>query len=262
MVGAISMYYKIIKDKIEEEKKRKREMYSLHDEVILKEMLKEINLQFGTSLKYLSEVEMFTVPRAGKIVSQYFNRFQSETIRAYLLPWIVSDKIENCATIVYDAYNHFKESDEYISAPGKPSPAHIHVRYDNAFIRLKPKRMREKLILLANNPRDAFYLPFTVRMLASWKTPSLEKKLIEYMNSAGITAESVGITDSEDWYPSIYYIRRELLFTGIQGLQYYSSKEAKEEIEKYCNVPDVDIRTAAQKAMKRVLECGKKSESL
>ena len=39
-------------------------------------------------------------------------------------------------------------------------------------------------------------------------------------------------------------------------------KLSKEEIEKYCNVPDVDIRTAAQKAMKRVLECGKKSESL
>ena len=244
-------YNKILLDNIDREKKGIDYVIQESDKKIFAEMIDKINEHCGTDFHYLAEIDAFNIPKSGAIMVQYLDRFQSETIRGYLIPQIVSDRVENCAAIVLLSYLHFKSSDEYISSPGQPAPADIYVRYDNAFRRLKPKRIKTELLALAYNPRDAFYLPFTMRMLASWKMPDLEAVFTSYMDSPSITAESVGLPEqSENYYPPLSFIRRELKFTAIDCLRYYPSEDTIELIRNCTNDPDKDIRMAAEKSLR------------
>ena len=152
---------------------------------------------------------------------------------------------------------HFKSSDEYISAPNKPTPAHIYVRYDNAFNSLKPRKIKNELIKLAYNPRDAFYLPLTIRMLASWKLPELKELLISFLCDTNIKLQDIDLLEeSAESFLSLENIRRELKFTAIDGLKYYPSSETITLIEKLVYDSDSDIRILAKKSLK-VLTRGK-----
>lgn len=218
---------------------------------LLQMMISEINT-LGYDVHYLAEIEAFRLPGLGEIIKKYINKYNSEATRAYLIPQMILDKVDDCAKLVLDLYLHFKHSDEYISKPEKPAPAHIYVRYDNAFKRLKPKRLKKQLIKLVSNPRDAFYLPFTMRMLASWKEEEIKYMLISYLDESSITAESIGLYDEENrpFFPSLASVRRELKFTAIDGLRYYPSIEIMELIKPYTIDSDLDVRAAAERTVK------------
>ena len=234
-----------------EEEIKEIESYSETDKQLLKALMREINDSLGTEIRYLFEIDRFYIHGSGKHILNYIDSFTSETIRAYLMGQMVYDRIPGCGEILLRLYQHFKQSDVYISKKGKPAPVHIAVRYDNAFRRLKLKRMKKGLLSFAANPRDAFYLPFTVRMLASWRMPEMEGILLQYLDSSGITPESVGLpTQNEGYYPSLPSIRRELLFTAIGSLKYYPSEENQQRI-KCCIVDsDVDIRSAVEETLR------------
>ena len=244
------IYGKVIEDLIDDEKKGLGHWYTEYDKTVLKKMLGEINEQYHTNFHYLAEIGAFNIHGAGSIMVRYLDLFQSESVRCYLIPQIVADKVANCAVLVLDSYLRFKESDEYIAAPGKPAPAHIYVRYDNAFKKLKPKALKKELLSLAKKPRDAFYLPFTMRMLASWKMPEMKSILMDYLDSSNITNESLGLyEDVENRFPPLTFIRRELKFTAINGLRYYPSENTLNLLSSYENDSDRDIKLAAKKSL-------------
>jgi hypothetical protein len=213
-------------------------------------MIDTINEYCGTDIHFLAEIDAYNISGSGIIMVQYLDQFQSESIRSYLIPQIVSDRVKDCARIVLSSYLHFRNSSEYISAPNKPAPAHIYTRYDNAFRDLKPKKLKDDLLSLAYNPRDAFYLPFTMRMLASWKIPVLERVFSSYIDSSNITHEAIGLPmESENYYPPISFIRKELKFTAIDSLKYYPSESTIKLIYDCTNDQDKDICMAAKKTL-------------
>lgn len=233
---------------IEEEQSGKQYGCSEGDKDLLQAMMKEINSCLGTNLHYLAELDHYHIKGSGEIVAKYIQSFQSESVKAYLIPQMVLDKTQDCDLLIYQLYMHFKASDAYRAKPGKPSPAHIFVRYDNAFRRLKPKRLKAELLALAGHPQDAFYLPLTMRMLASWKLPATEEILLSYLDGSKITAESVGLPpEEENRFP---FIRRELKFTAIEGLKYYPTERNTALIRSYTNDPDKDISMAVKKTSK------------
>ena len=117
--------------------------------------------------------------------------------------------------------------------------------------RMAPKKLKNELVKLARNPRDAFYLPFTMRMLSSWRIPEMEALLISYSSVNSITPQDVGITESEKpYFPPFEFIKRELIFTAIAGLKYYPSAEALDIITALAADSDPDIKVAAQKTLK------------
>ena len=233
---------------IEEERSGKQYSCSEGDKDLLRAMMKEINSCFGTKLHYLAELDHYHIKGSGEIVAKYIQSFQSESVKAYLIPQMVLDKTQDCDLLIYQLYMHFKASDAYRAKPGKPSPAHIFVRYDNAFRQLKPKRLKAELLALAGHPQSAFYLPLTMRMLASWKLPATEEILLSYLDGSKITAESVGLPPEEEHrFP---FIRRELKFTAIEGLKYYPTERNTALIRSYTNDPDKDISMAAKKTSK------------
>lgn len=221
------------------------------DKALLLELLDDINNCLGTDFHYLAELDAFNVRGSGEIIARYITKFSSESVRGYLVPKLVSDKVKDCDKLILQLYLHFKLSNEYIALPGEPAPAHIYVRYDNAIKELKPKRLAKELIELAHNPRDAFYLPSTMRMLASWKMPEIKNLLISYSTNDFLTAQDVGIYDSEQpYFPSLEFMKRELKFMAIDGLKYYPSAEAKDIITSLAASTDKDIKSAAKRTLK------------
>lgn len=250
----VQLYNKVVLDGIEREKAGTDYFCVGTDKEILQTLLKEINEYAGTDLHYLAELDMYTIPGAGGIISRYIQSFSAESVRGYLLHHLISDKIKDCDKLVLNLYMHFKLSDEYISEPGFPAPAHIYARYDKAIKTLKPKRLKNDLMQLAYHPRDVFYLPFTMKMLASWKIPEIKELFILYSSETNISERDVGITDNgEVYFPPFTFIKRELRFTAIDGLRYYPSTETIETIRKYTTDSDLDISLAAKKTL-RMLE--------
>lgn len=221
------------------------------DKKLLSDLLFEINQYAGTYLHYLAELDAFRIPGAGRIVAEYIGRFSSESVKGYLIPALVSDKVQGCDKLILQLYLHFRSSNEYIAISGSAAPAHVYTRYDNAFRTLRPKRLSKELISLAHSPRDAFYLPFTMRMLASWKLPEMKDLLLSYAMSDSITAHDVGICDDgKVYFPPLKFIKRELKFTAIEGLKNYPSEETINVIASLAASEDNDIKTAAKRTLK------------
>ncbi len=244
------IYGAVLKYLIEKEIAGTDYRYSPADRAVLDEMVKEIKQECGVSVYYLAELDSFEIPGAGNIVAKYFPRFESESVRAFLLPHVVADKIADCDEFVYQWYVHFMNSDAYISPPGAPAPAHIYVRYDNMFRHLRSRKLKKRLTELVLLPRNAHYLPLTTYVLASWKVPELKDALIRYASGKDVTPEEVGIYDVNlTWYPPFDFILRELRFVGIKGLRFYRTSEVESLIR---NMPrtDRDIAAALDKTIK------------
>lgn len=247
------IHNKVLLDQIEREKNGIDFCCPAADKVVLQDMLKEINEYAGTDFRYLAELVANTIAGAGSIVARYLPQFSSVSVRSYLIPQLVHDRLPDCDKIVIQSYMHFRASDEYISKPGIPAPAHIYIRYDNALAVLKPKRLKDELVQLVKNPRDAFYLPFTMRMLASWKIPDMKNLLISYLSDDNISAQDVGLGECNDnCFPPLSFMKRELRFTAIDGLKYFPSAETREVIMKYTAYSDSDIKAAAKRTLKRL----------
>lgn len=223
------------------------------DKPVFWAMIGEINAKCNTSVKYLAELDAFHVIGAGAIVAKYIKDFSCESVKAYLIPQLVLDRVTDCDKIIFHMYLQFRKSNEYISAPGKPAPSHICTRYDSAFHTLKSKRIASDIVKVLSSPRDAFYLPLTTKLLASWKVPALKPILLSFLNPGAVTIHNVGLReDEQSCFPPFSYIRRELVFTAIYGLGYYPSIETEAALFGYLSNPDRDIRTAANKIYKKI----------
>ena len=245
------MNTKVLQDSIENEKNGLEYRYSDSDREILNEMFAELNALYRTDFHYLAELDAYSIKSARELFLKHIDRFESEYIRAILMTQIVDNGVKNAEQIVLRLYQHFKSSDEYISKQNQPSPAHIYAKYDNAFAKLKPKRIKDELLSLIATPRDACYLPLTVQMLASWKIPELQEVLISYLDGSDITAESVGLlADAEGYYPSLDFIKRQIKFSAIAGLKYYPCDKVKKLLMEYSADADKDIAQAAKKVVK------------
>lgn len=245
-------YDEVLLDCINREKAGIDYFYSESDAKVLHELLLEINKYAGTKFRFLAELDAFDIKGAGEIIARYVTKITSESVRAFLIPQMVSDRIKNCDKIILDLYMNFKSSDEYIDILKKTTPAHIYVRYDNAFKTLKPKKLKGDLIQLVRNPIDAFYLPFTIRMLASWKAPELKSLLISYLDGTVEITENIGINNKDiESCDLIANIKRELKFTAIDCLKNYLSDEIVPIIRQYEFDDDLDFRMAAKKTLKK-----------
>ena len=216
------------------------------------ELFSEINQYTGRNIQYLAEIDALDICGAGKIYAKYITKFSSESVKGYLIPQIVADRVKDSDRLLLQLYRGFKQSEEYIAKPGESSPAHIYVRYDNAFKRLKPRRLANDLMEFAYNPRDAFYLPFTMRMLSSWKIEEMRDLLIRYAcgNDLNIFGTERGNTDDTKSCPPIEFMKRELKFTAIDGLKYFPSPEVVALIKSFIDSDDKDIQTAAKQTLK------------
>jgi len=249
------MIYKnaILQDNIKKEQAGTDYVYSQADRAILTEMLSEINCRLGTDIHYLAEVDAYNLLGAGDIIESYIHKFESQSVRGYLLPQLILDRLPGCDNTILQLYLSFKKSDVYISKPGMPAPAHIYTRYDSVIKKMKPKRLQRQLVELICNPRDAFYLPFTMRMVASWRSTDIYEVLQRYAQGSSFSAQDVGLPENaKNYYPSVDVIDRGIRFSAIAGLRYYPSVKTMEILAQCTCDPNDDISKAAQKVIKEL----------
>ena len=244
-------YGSILDNAIEREVSGKDYQCTEEDRLILDKMFEEINANLNSDYHYIAEIDKVPMNGCGHIMSEYVTKYKSEGVRAYILPHIWGELGKSSAELLYQLYIHFKNSNEYILSPNERTPAYITARYDTAFWKLKPKKLKLELFNLICDPRDAYYLPFTSRMLASWKMPEVEALLKQYLHGSSVTVESLHYSDKlEDRFERVASIRRELKFTAIDGLKHYPSPENIELIKKYAADVDKDIKACANKTLK------------
>lgn len=247
------LHEKVLNDLIEREITGADCAYAGEDRTILIDMMDTINSQKGTNIRSLVELDTFHILGAGEIIVNYVDCFSSETVKAYLISHLVLDRVTDCDKIILQLYLRFRKSKEYISPPGKPAPSHIYVRYDNAFRNMKSKRIADALLDVVSSPRDAFYLPLTVGMLASWKLPKLKEILLRYSVPNNILVQDIGIEgNGEPYFPPFAFISKELRFSAINGLKHYPSNEALDALKECALDSDVDIKLAAQRVLKKI----------
>ena len=242
-----SMLYK---DDLKKEKEGTIWQSTIIDREILKSMFAELKNVYGYDLHYIVDLDFFWYKDAEGIFYKYVGDFQSETTRALIIRQLAHNKRKDTAEIIYDWYLHFKNSSYYISKPGRPSADWEALQYDHAFCKLKSKRIKNKLLQLSYYPRDAYYLPFTMKMLGSWKIPEMEERFLSYLEGRGITKETLGLPeDDSDYGPNYEWIKRQLFFRGMDILRYFPSEKNKNLISGYLNDPDRDIREAAERQL-------------
>lgn len=242
----------ILQASIEKEKNGIGYIYSEQDKNILKLMLNELNSTLNSDFQYLAELDLQSLVGAGKIFVKWIEKFSSHTIKSILLQQIIIDKVKDSDFLALRLYNDFKNSNEYIAQKGMTAPAHIYVRYDNAFSKLKSQRIQNELLNLIKNPRDAFYLPFTFKMLLSKKLPELEHILFSYLDEKNLNCDILGIDNSDEYYPSIKFIQRELKFSCIYGLRFYPSQNTLKVLGDFLDTNDTDIKEATRKTIKYI----------
>lgn len=235
---------------IENEKAGKLYSRSDSDGRLVDEMMRCINISLGCDIHYIAELDQYSIKGAGAIIDRYIQRFQSETIKAYLIHQLISDHVNGCEKTICRLYTLFKTSKEYISEEDKAAPAHIVVRYDNALRMLKARSIQNELVALAHYPRDVFYLPLTMEMLARWKIPEIEALMIDYLDGSCVNCESIGLPNTAgNYYPSLATIKRELKFTALDGLKSYPSRDNLVRIQLLSESYDDDLKKIAVKTI-------------
>lgn len=210
--------------------------FSPSDWQVIRQLLDEVNQFAGTDYNTFAELTFWNIHGTGPIFAKYIWRIHSEMVRMELLSQLVADKVKDCGELLLQLYTHYKQSEEY-----PRNRVYREEAYDNAFWRLKSKKIKTELITLAHNPRDAYSLPLTMRMLASWKSSEIKNQLIQYVNGEDLS-EVKQYENSSD-------IMRELKILGLQGLRYYPTNETVKILEPYLCDEDAVFQRCANESL-------------
>ena len=220
------LYNRILVDDINLEKKFERYVHNIHDKKIISLMLEDINTIHNMSYSYLAEL-LFAHPKSiADIICKYIWEIQSLSTKAYLVPLILADKkVKNKDLIFLKLYMEFRNSPEYIAPPGKPAPAHIYVRYDNAFSSISLKNIISEIVSLLQEPRNAFYLPLTMQKLSKAQNAEVYKLLQKYLNASELNPSDFNLPiHTEEYYPPYDFMKKQLVEMSQMFLKYYNDK--------------------------------------
>ncbi len=224
--------------------KEKKYNYSNNDSLILNKLCSEINASLNENIHYLFELDEYYFPSAAEIILKYINLFETEEIKSYLIRQIANSKMNKYSKIILELYKHYQTSQEYLSTDYDVIFT-IGCNYDYAFKKLKPKNIKYDLLNLTSNPRDAFNLSNTVKMMSSWEIPEMENVLKTYLHAKNFNNSDFCIfSNDKDSNDIVDFMKNSLIYLGLYGLRYYPSKENLKIVKNYldwkhCFIDDV-----------------------
>ena len=154
------------------------------DQALMQNMIREINEAVGGYFRGYSDVVDQYIQGAGEIVAKYIFRFEDQGTRASLLHHLVGNKtysvkpVKDAVEIVWQLYTAYRNSEEFAVWT-------IRMEYDDAFARLRAKKLADRLIESVRNPLEFNALPRTVKMLATLMRPELEEILLDALADPG-----------------------------------------------------------------------------
>ena len=149
------------------------------DQLIMNELIREINNTCHVKIRGFSDLCDSYIKGAGSIIAKHINCFHSHLIRSALVFHLVGSKknecgrVNGCEQIIWNLYNEYRNSVTFVDNS-------IMMEYDSAFAQLKSKKLLDQLVSLAQDPYLFSFFPQTMKMLARWRDPSMEKVIMGY----------------------------------------------------------------------------------
>ena len=250
---------KMIKDK-EAELDIVKPILTPADDVLMKDMIRKINDAVGSCFRGYSDIVDQYIEGAGEIVAEYIFQFEDHKIRASLLHHLIGNKtysikpVKNAAEIVWQLYTVYRDSadcDIWV----------IQMSYDDAFVRLRAKKLADRLVEAVRDPLVFSALPRTVKMLAAWKKPELEAILLDVLEHPEKMEEYLKTPAVQERYAfDQRQMERECrrwkttsVLKAVVGIQHYPSERALGLLNQY----EVFKRTEMQQ---KLLTCKTRTE--
>lgn len=218
------------------------------DQLIMNELIREINNTCHVKIRGFSDLCDSYIKGAGSIITKHINCFHSHLIRSALVFHLVGSKkhecgrVNGCEQIIWNLYNEYRNSVPFVDNS-------IMMEFDSAFAQLKSKKLLDQLVSLAQDPYLFSFFPQTMKMLARWRDPSMEKVIMGYFANPGLVKTQIAMSlgrsaddasilqreysrwDSHGQYTVIICLR---YYPSIQGLDKLTQFEALtvEDMEK------------------------------
>jgi len=242
------MYYnRVLIDTIEREKSEKAFVSTVEDKKVLSDMLLEINHIFGKDFHYFAELDVFYIKGAGNIVRKYIELFPSEVPKAVLLRQMYLDKINECDKLILELYLSFRKKRDSFLVDQDNILAYVSVCYDNAFWKMKSKRIQNSLFELLKEPLDAYFLPLTMEMLTRKIPDLMQGILINYIKNP-VSSERINSRIKRGLRND--YIDEQIKYNSIDSLKHIMSDEAIAILEEIILTGEKKYKDLAQKSYK------------
>ena len=133
----------------------------------------------------------------------------------------------------------------------------IMMEYDSAFAQLKSKKLLDQLVSLAQDPYLFSFFPQTMKMLARWRDPSMEKVIMGYFANPGLVktqiAMSLGRSADDASILQREYSRWDShgQYTVIICLRYYPSIQVLDKLTQFEALTVEDMKKSLSKCCTR-----------
>ena len=165
------------------------------------------------------------------------------------------DKVEDCDSLIIDLYFSFIRKRDCFLITQMNVLSYISCCYDNAFKKMKTKKIRYKIAELLDNPLDAYYLPLTMEMITKDSPNKTKNVWIHYIRDV-ITPVEMGFrTDIEDRDSSKFELMVEQLkYNSIVALKYCDGEDVMEVLDGLAKGDHKGFSDTAQKSYNYILK--------
>lgn len=226
------------------------------DQLIMNELICEINNTCHVKIRGFSDLCDSYIKGAGSIIAKHINCFHSHLIRSALVFHLVGRKkhecgrVNGCEQIIWNLYNEYRNSVTFVDNS-------IMMEYDSAFAQLKSKKLLDQLVSLAQDPYLFSFFPQTMKMLARWRDPSMEKVIMGYFANPGLVktqiAMSLGRSADDASILQREYSRWDShgQYTVIICLRYYPSIQVLDKLTQFEALTVEDMEKSLSKCCTR-----------
>ena len=248
----------------------KKDLSEGNDEQIFYEILDEIESKhpyYNNRRSFLNFKNAIGKAGAGNVIAKYIDRFEDEYLKARMLYRFTEDKVPGRDRLVMDLYHKFRASKYYLGSD-KPDIARcIYNWYDNAFYKIKSKKLVPELIEFAKSIAETRRLAITYgMMMKKWAPPEMEEIMAAHLLNRTPTKAEMGFEDIPDNDRLYHFETTQSRFTQIEVLSYFPSERNRDLILTYADHEHKELskfaKKTAEKMDAKLLEIKEKTEEM
>ncbi|MBE6617252.1 MAG: hypothetical protein E7627_04850 [Ruminococcaceae bacterium] len=242
-------FMKAFDDRIERELESQEDYFEGNDKQLFYEMLAELDSNRSYKMRTFTELHSAVCPSgAGHIIVKYINRFENELAKSRLILRLYTDKVPNRDRIIMDLYHKYRESKYYLHADKGGIQMCICMDYDNAFYKMKSKKLLPELIEISKSIAETRRLSVTYGMIMKkWAPPEMEEIMVGHLLNRTPSKLEMGFADGPETDKRFYFDLTQSRFCQIRTLSYFPSERNHDLILTYADHEDKDLSKYAKK---------------
>ena len=173
--------------------------------------------------------------------------------KSRLILRLYTDKVPNRDRIIMDLYHKYRESKYYLHADKGGIQMCICMDYDNAFYKMRSKKLLPELIEIAKSIAETRRLAITYDMIMKKWTPSeMEGIMVGHLSNRTPSKFEMGFADGPETDKRYYFDLTQSRFTQIEALSYFPSERNRDLILTYADHEYKELAKFAKKTAKKM----------